>query len=462
MGYQETQAEAFRLVGYDPTEAQWKVHNDQSRFKQPVGGVRGGKSMVGEKDGVLTPWAVDFMPNKRPGLIWLLGNNYAACEGEWNYCVEDFRKLEVLAKPPTKNIDPGEILIQDGTQIVTKSARYPETIATTAPDVIVVCEAGQVEHEVILRCIERLAEKRGKLIAGGTFEEEEYTSWFKDFYYLGQADNELGWRSFSIPTWSNKIIYPGGRNDPEILRQEAAMTRERFLERFGGVPCPKTGRVVNQFSNAIHVKSCPFNKDLPVELAVDPGYAGAYAVLVIQNIAGQTTLIDEIYVQGVVTEDIIGMCEKYEDGSPRLWWTAVVGGAIDIAARQHQAMAAPIEVWLAKGGVGLQSKKVNIEDGIDLLNTHLKPHPLTRNPGILVDPKCRGFISECGGGKSPVENGGIWMRNKDTLKPVDRNNHACKALIYYLSNKYGFSGQFKPFPKLRWSGQKPQRTFQRT
>ena len=292
----EAHKEIFKLVGHEPTEAQWPVYLDKSRFKQPVGGVRGGKSMVSEKDGILSRWWIDFLPYNKPALIWLLGNDYESCRGEWNYAVEDFTKLEVLAKPPTKNIDPGEIMLQDGTQIITKSARYPEKIATTAPDIIIVSEAGQVEYEVILRCIERLAEKRGTLIAGGTFEEEDYTGWFREYYELGQSDNKLGWKSFSIPTWSNNVIYPGGRNDPEILKQESAMTKERFMERFGGVPCPKTGRVLTEFSNSIHVKPCEFNKDLPVEIAVDPGYVGAYAVEVIQSYGDHLKIIDEVYV----------------------------------------------------------------------------------------------------------------------------------------------------------------------
>ena len=84
-------------------------------------------------------------------------------------------------------------------------------------------------------------------------------------------------------------------------------------------------------------------------------------------------------------------------------------------------------------------------------------------PGILVDPKCRGFISECGGGKSPVEGGGIWMRNKDTLEPLKKHDHACKALIYYLANKYGFrGGEMKMPTQLRWVGVRPQKTFVRT
>ena len=388
-------------------------------------------------------------------MYWLLGNDYESCRGEWEYIADDFRKLELLAAAPTKNIDPGEILLQDGTKIITKSARYPEKIATLAPDGIIICEAAQVDYDVFLRAKTRLAEKRGWLCMAGTFEEEDYVGWYRELYELGQSYNQLDLQSFSLPTWSNTVIFPGGRNDPEILKQEAGMTKERFQERFGGVPCPKTGRVVTEFANAIHVRPCEFNKDLPVELAVDPGYAGAYAVLAIQDLGEQLALIDEIYVQGVVTKDIILMAKK------KIWWDAVVGDAIDIAGKQHQAMAAPVEVWLSEA-VSLRSKYVNIEDGIDLVRTHLKQHPISGRPGIIVDPQCRGFISECGGGKSPVDGGGIWMRDKNTLKPLEKNNHAVKALIYYLSNKYGFGGTIKTFEPLRWQKRIPKRTFVRT
>ena len=443
----------FELLGYVPTEAQWLIHSDDSRLKQIVGGERAGKSKVNSKE---FAWRYFLaMQDEKPHLYWLIANDYEGCRGEWEHIVEDMLKLDILAAPPTKNLDPGQILLKDGTQIVTKSARYPEKIATVAPDGILICEAAQIEYEVFLRCVARTAEKRGWLSMAGTFEEDDYIGWYRELFQLGQSHNTLGLKSFGLPTWSNTVIFPGGRNDPEILRQEAGMSKERFMERFGGEPSPRTGRVISDFANAIHVKECPFDPSLSVELAVDPGYAGAYAVEVIQNKGEYLQVIDEVYVQGVVTKDIILMCKKKD------WWGNVQGGAADIAAKQHQAMASPLEVWLG-AGVHLLTKKVNIEDGIDLLRTHLKQHPVTGQPGIVIDPKCRGLIAECGGGKSPVEGGGVWMRNKNTNQPIDRHNHAAKAMIYFLANKYGHEIERKPLQKLRWVGSTPKPTFSRT
>ena len=456
---EDARRKVFRLVGYSPTPSQEVIHDDDSRNKLVVGGERAGKSKFNAEE-LVKHWFTEVAPYEdTKALYWLLGDDYEACRGEWEHIVEAFQKLEMLAAPPTKNIDPGLILLQDGTRIITKSARYPEKIATVAPDGILICEAAQLDYETFLRAKTRLAEKRGWLCMAGTFEQEDYISWYRELFALGQAPNQLELKSFSLPTWTNTVIFPGGRNDPEILSQEAGMTPERFQERFGGVPCPKTGRVVTEFANAIHVRECPFNRDMPVELAVDPGYQGACAVLAIQDYGEYLAIIDEVYVQGVITKDVITICEKAE------WWLAngmnIAGGAIDIYATRHQAMPAPIEAWLNKG-IGLLSQQVGVEDGIDLLRTQLKQHPITGQPGIIIDPKCRGLISECGGCPSPVTNGGIWMRHKDTLKPLPRNDHACKAVIYFLANKYGFTGEIKRTKPVRFFSKPRIDTFVRT
>ncbi|GAI49332.1 unnamed protein product, partial [marine sediment metagenome] len=67
--------------------------------------------------------------NQFNALYWLLAKDYEGNRGEWDHLKEDFYKLEAFAQPPTKNIDPGLILLGDGTRIITKSAKYPETIA---------------------------------------------------------------------------------------------------------------------------------------------------------------------------------------------------------------------------------------------------------------------------------------------------------------------------------------------
>ena len=455
MSLLDAQRYIFTVVGYEPTEDQWKVHLSDARHKLITGGERAGKSKVNSKE-LLWHWYVDFcIPEKRGGLFWLLGSDYETTRGEWEHIVEDFQKLGQI-KEISKNIDPALMVLKDDCQIVTKSAKHPEKIATVAPEAIEICEAAQVDYDIFLRARARLAEKRGWLSMAGTLEEEDYVSWYRELYELGQSYNTLELESFSLPTWGNTKIFPHGRNDPELKKLEASMTPERFMERFGGVPCPKTGRVVTEFANALHVKPVKFNRDLPVEIGGDVGYMWAYAVEAVQQFGEYYGVIDEVYVVGLVTEDIIDLCKKTS------WWDNVVGGAIDIAGTQHQGMTSPVDVWASRAKKSLVYKKVNVEDGIDLLRTHMKVHPITGRAGIIIDPKARGLISECGGGRSPVEGGGVWMRHKDTLRPLEKNDHACKAMIYLLANKFMWTGKESRYKPLKLIGEHPKPTFVRT
>jgi hypothetical protein len=214
------------------------------------------------------------------------------------------------------------------------------------------------------------------------------------------------------------------------------------MERYGAIPQPVAGLVTPEFSNAIHVGDYPYDPDIPVEIAVDPGYGGAYVVLAIQIKESIPYIVDEVYLQGYVTEDIITIVEQ------KPWGKRFASGAIDIAGKQHQAMAAPIEVWQQRTNVFLETKYVGIEDGIDLLRTALKVNPLNGRPKLYVNSNCWGFISECGGGKSPVQGGGAWTRDANTGKALDRNNHATKSYIYWHANKIGFTPRSTEYGKL--------------
>jgi len=430
----------FKALKYIPTAAQAPVHESDARLKLIGGADRSGKSLCNAMELIKNWYLSDWEnPESDPKIYWLIARDYEGTRGEWNHLLEKFSQLGVLAKVPSRNIDPGSMYLKGGTiehpvisQIVTKSGQHPERISTTAPDGVLTCEAAQLEYEIYLRLLGRVAEKRGWISMAGSFEGEG--GWYPEFFTRWQSYNEEGGKSFSIPMWSNIPKFPGGRNDPEVLRLETLLTTDQFNERCGGIPSVPSGRVIQEFGNKTHVGDYPFDPDLEVELAIDPGYAGAYAVEAVQKWGEQHVIIDEIYLQGYITQDIIEICKQKE------WWSAVSGGAIDIAAKQHQATEAPIEIWRNKANLSFMMTKVGIEDGIDMLRTYLKPNPITNKPLILVDSKCKGFISECGGCKSPVEGGGTWMRDKNTQKPIDKNDHAVKAFYYFLVNKFGYSG----------------------
>ena len=194
-------------------------------------------------------------------------------------------------------------MLADGTRIETKSAKDPRTLAMRAPNGIIGCEASQLDLETFHRLRGRCAPKRGWLFLGGTFEGS--LGWYPQLFQSWQhgLNDE---QSFSLPSYSNEHLYPGGKSDPEILRLKAVASDEFFMERIEGIPTPPQGLVFGEFRADLHISDeAEWSVGDPVQLWIDPGYAGGYAVEVVQEINGQMCVIDEIYEQSLITSEII-------------------------------------------------------------------------------------------------------------------------------------------------------------
>jgi hypothetical protein len=76
----------------------------------------------------------------------------------------------------------------------------------------------------------------------------------------------------------------------------------------------------------------------------------------------------------------------------------------------------------------------------------LKPDPLTGRSKLVIDPKCRGILSEFGVMTNPFdgqERPYRWKTDREGnivgSTPEDKNNHGIKALTYGLVDLYGYS-----------------------
>ena len=421
----------FEKMEYRPTKKEWQIHEDGARIKQVVGGERAGKSLTSATE--LLKNVIRDRVEIEGGKIeyWLVGHSYETCRGEWEHLIEKGRKLGVLVQASNR-IDPGQIDLTLEVKIITKSAQDPQKLAMTAPSGILVCEAAQLPYEIFLKLRGRIAEKRGWMVLSGTLEGS--FGWYAEKYNEWQINgNAEDAHSFSLPSWENTFIFPGGREDKEIKTLEATLPHDVFIERFGGLPCPPSMLIMKEFRNSLHVGDYSFDPECDVELWIDPGFAGAYAVEVVQVKNDIVYIVDEIYLQDYITEDIILITRK------KPWISKVGAIVIDIAAKQHQAMPAPAEIWSKELNVPVRMNKVEVEAGIDRLRTFLMPDPVTKLPQLFVNFNCHGFIAECGGGKSPVPGGGAWLRDENTSQPLKKNNHALQAVIYGLVDRFGYS-----------------------
>ena len=446
---QKNKLEIFNRLNYVPSEEQSAFHMDDHRFKLVAGGERAGKSFSSAME-----LAGQFYEGD---LYWLVGSEYGLTRPEFEYLVEAFQKLGAY-EFSTKEVNPGHILLKGGVKIETKSASDPRKLGMSPPDGILACEAAQLDIGTINRLRGRIAEKRGWLVMSGTFEGS--LGWYPELWTRWQSENPEEGRSYSIPTWSNLAVYPGGRNDPEILALEQYHSRDFFNERYGAIPCPPSGRVFDDFQSATHVRglkdagyenttslwcdnahrTITFDPEGDVYLWTDPGYDGACAVE-LALIKGDTVYIfDEIYEKGLVTSQIIDICKS------RPWWNRVSVGVADVAALQHQSQPAVAETWQTLARLHMRTNKVPILEGIERLKTFLKPDPVNMKPKIYIDPQCKGLISELGGCPNPISGQTEvyqWKTAHDGTvvgkTPEDKNNHAVKAVIYGLVDKFGYA-----------------------
>ena len=421
----------YNKVDFSPTNEQKVILDSDKRFILVAGGEQAGKSMIASKFLLKKTFETE-----EAGLYWLVAADYERTRAEFEYLVSDFAQLGILKKA-SKRVDPGRIELADGTVIETKSAKDPRTLAMKAPNGIIGCEASQLDLESFYRLRGRCAPRKAWLFLAGTFESSLgwYPQMFQSWKY--GINNE---QSYSLPSWTNKHLYPEGKNDPEILRLKESSSDDFFMERIEGIPSPPRGIVFPEFRPDIHVsENIEYVPDEPVHIWMDPGYAGAYAVCAVQIINDQVRVFDEIYEQNLITEEIINIAQN------RPWYKDLTYRVIDIAGYQHQAMSAPAEVWLDSTGLFLDSEKININDGTERLKSTLK---LTGKgePKLIISPKCKGLLSEFGAAANPFDGQTKvyqWKVDRDGNvvgnQPQDKYNHGIKALIYGLINHFGYS-----------------------
>ena len=232
--------------------------------------------------------------------------------------MDDFEKLGVLKKA-SKRVDPGTIELVDGTKIQTKSAKDPRTLAMRAPHGIIGCEASQLDLETFHRLRGRCAPRRAWMFLAGTFEGSLgwYPQMFQTWQY-GEDDSQ----SYSLPSYTNKHLYPGGETDPEIIKLQRMTSDDFFKERIMGIPSPPQGLVFPEFRPDTHVQEVDYVPGEPVHLWSDPGYAGAYAICAVQIINDKVIMFDEIYEQSLITEEMIDIAMQ------RNWWNDVKFGVM--------------------------------------------------------------------------------------------------------------------------------------
>lgn len=425
----------FRRINYQPTPLQAPVHDSQATVLQIVGAEGAGKSQVAASEiAACVPWCK---------LVYLVGQTYANSHKEFSYLVEQLSAVGTLDPREVSQPRQGswQMLTRTGCRVVTLSVEHGAAGVIALgeqPDIICLCEAGIIiSYSVFLATVRRATRARGRVVLSGTL--------INNFGWYASLTDELAapgnpWRgeTYSLPAWSNTYLYPGGENDPEIVRLRTILPDDEFQRTVAARKVPSKALVFPEFSYAEHVRSCPFDPEKPVHIWIDPGYQpSAYAVIPVQFHGSEVWQIDEVYLNDHIHGEVIKICKK------RPWWPNVRRAVIDFAGRQHHADKSAAEIWRSEAGKRCYSQEVGVLAGIarhkSFLLGEMGPDGL-RHPRLLHDPRCKFTLEEYKKYKKPTDRDG----NPTDDLPKDENNHALKAIVYGLVDRFGFVDNRRP------------------
>lgn len=454
--------EYYRLVDFQPNPHQEEIlfardgTGQLARAVAVAGGEQAGKSLVTSKwIGPRMLWAAVDTPG------WIVAPDYAQAHPEMLYLIQDYQRLGLLDAANTSTPKEGKwwITLKGGIKLHSLSAQDEAKLAGERPYCIALVEAGQCSVETYYRCFGRTAPAGGWLMINGTYEKVAVEGeWYPELIDAWSGPNEVG-RSFALPSWSNEALYPGGLANPEIQRQRAVLPEDVFQERFGGRRMPPRTLVFPEFRNAFpwvrplqlggvakDPQAVVLPEETPLQVWIDPGWAGAYAVLfaaLVEDAYGdpRVYILDEIYTRHQTHAQVIELARAHR------YWPYVTHGVMDPAGLQHHGHRSAFEIWQAppgEGGAGIPLyydrclPKVRPQEGIDrirsllLLDQRFDPP----EPRLTVGSRCRNLIWELTRGYRYPE--GADGQPRDRRDPLPENNHAISALWFGLIQNLGY------------------------
>lgn len=412
----------WEVDNYVPTRAQAEWIFDGRLTKMVAGGVRSGKSRS-------TSRCFDWWGCVENGLIWIIGPSYEQAKAEFDYFIKPYEELGLLARVTRPQVGPRTAEISGGPKVETKTSSELRRLASFAPDVILVVEAGQQDYGVLDKAFERGLEKDALIVLSGTFESS--LNWYADTFTDWQSpDTEMDAKSYSLPTHTNAYVFPKGKNDPKFHRLTANMEPEILDERINAIPHRPSGLVFREFDPKRHIAHLELDESLPVYIAMDPAYH-AFAILFLQVLDDKVHVLDEIYMHSAIVQDVL---PAFEEHPLRPF---VKMGVADVASKQRHGNESVHQVWRKSTGMTLVTNRVMIPEGIRAVKLRLQNSD-DGLPRLLISSKMRYRKNLAGKASSlraefdlyqwpPYHSG----RNTRVL-PIDNNNDALKALGYFL------------------------------
>lgn len=416
----------FESTGYKPHAGQALVHYDNTRHRVVCNGRRWGKSLLGGKEIETTAFVKNFLG--QPMMGWIIGPNYGDAEKEFRVIYNTFKALgiDTLSNKFIKNVDSGNMKIETnwGWSVECRSAQHPDSLVGEGLDFVLLAEAGRHSKKTFTEYVRpALSDKRGFSIMSGVPEDVSEMNLLYWAYKRGQEQQFTQWQSWQLPSWTNTSVFPGGRNDPEIIEAASDLTDDEFRRQYGGEFVLKRGRVMKEWDDDKHVVDVHYRRDWPLYAAVDFGYTNDWVWLWIQ--------IDPIEQRVYVIGEKRWKFTDTELIAKEMAQTALIGNCLAI----YVDPSSPDDAAILRRHLGVPTRANTggeINPRLQLIRSALKTRPEhlpedhpERKPNLMVDRSCDRLIWEMREGYRWPETRG--EKNSSEI-PLDDNNHGPEAL----------------------------------
>lgn len=414
-------AALFEEIDYEPhSDEQWAVHNSTARFRIPCCGRRWGKSKSAGHE--MTAALMDL--EKPEGYYWIVGPTYKLGEKEFRIVFRDLvNKLKIGNRIKKQfNVNQGNMRIEMpwGTVCEVVSAEKPDSLLGEGLDGVIMSEAAAHKSETWDRFIEpALSDKRGWAIFPST---PKGFNWYQGLWQLGQLPQYPDYQSWRLPTWSNRVMYPGGREDPEILRIEDRASPAYFAQEYGAEFTSYEGQIYDEFDDNVHVRRIDYNPSFKNFWALDFGFSVPWVCLDIMVDSSDNVYVWREYQERFKSTYEHGMYLKDERENPDGFHVnAIFGdgrGADEIATLQ--LVLGSVIGCTVGWSQGIEAVKRNLKLGQDGL------------PKLFIDPSCVNLIRQMKALRKPEVKEG----RGEGREQYKNDDHGPDALRYFFSEYF--------------------------
>lgn len=447
MPLQISKDKLWTKLGYAPNQAQRTLHADPARFQVVAAGRRTGKSTYGGRELMPCAYRAYLMRNELTELskrheYWVVGPEYSDAEKEFRTFYNDCKRLKMpFDKPGTYyNARGGDMTVSlwEGRFILTaQSAKYPDHLAGEGLSGVILAEAAKMRRLVFDKYLRpALADFRGW---GKFTSTPEGRNWFFDIWDEALHGDDPEWSAHRFPSWANEVIFPLGRNDPEILSLIKDMSDEMAKQEVGADFSQFVGQVFKDWDEQWHVRRCTYQPNWPLFLATDYGWQAPNVALFIQvDPFDRVQIISEYYQNHrspeEMAEDLLTGAQDPRHPALSRAATLLFPDPASPAASHTLAERLQLRVMANTGG----DLATRLELGRKWLkdeNTHLDIDHPDRRPKTFVDPSCKNFRREMASYRY-AETKEESLRTPSE-KPMDKDDHCPEAWGRFLMGHFG-------------------------